>query len=198
MKKYIILSLLLLTSCTNTKYTKEKEDYNYLEDNSIRFIKTDNTTNLLINKSNKYYLILLDKEKPNIDYDYLIDTNNIKTTKVEDIEVTITSKIEIKLNNQKICIYKKELNKDDYKDCNYLYLYKIEEDFNITLYDNIVLFYDAYTKFNYKFMYSLAKVWIDAYTIDKDSYTTLTIKNKDYEVTTYKRRGKTIHKRQVS
>ena len=47
-------------------------------------------------------------------------------------------------------------------------------------------------------MYSLAKVWIDAYTIDKDSYTTLTIKNKDYEVTTYKRRGKTIHKRQVS
>ena len=109
MKKYIILSLLLLTSCTNTKYTKEKEDYNYLEDNSIRFIKTDNTTNLLINKSNKYYLILLDKEKPNIDYDYLIDTNNIKTTKVEDIEVTITSKIEIKLNNQKICIYKKEI-----------------------------------------------------------------------------------------
>ena len=95
MKKYIILSLLLLTSCTNIKYTKEKEDYNYLEDNSIRFIKTDNTTNLLINKSNKYYLILLDKEKPNIDYDYLIDTNNIKTTKVEDIEVTITSKIEI-------------------------------------------------------------------------------------------------------
>ena len=174
MKKYIILSLLLLTSCTNIKYTKEKEDYNYLEDNSIRFIKTDNTTNLLINKSNKYYLILLDKE------------------------VTITSKIEIKLNNQKICIYKKELNKDDYKDCDYLYLYKIEEDFNITLYDNIVLFYDAYTKFNYKFMYSLAKVWIDAYTIDKDSYTTLTIKNKDYEVTTYKRRGKTIHKRQVS
>ena len=195
MKKiYLLLLLILLPSCS--KYQKMSEDYNYLEDNSIRFIKTDNTTNLLINKSNKYYLILLDKEKPNIDYDYLIDTNNIKTTKVEDIEVTITSKIEIKLNNQKICIYKKELNKDDYKDCNYLYLYKIEEDFNITLYDNIVLFYDAYTKFNYKFMYSL--VWIDAYTIDKDSYTTLTIKNKDYEVTTYKRRGKTIHKRQVS
>ena len=74
-------------------------------------------------------------------------------------------------------------------------LYDINKDFYIELNDNMVLLYDSYTKFNYKFMYMLAKVWIDSYTIDNDCYTTITFEGDDYTVTSYKRRGKTIHKK---
>lgn len=72
----------------------------------------------------------------------------------------------------------------------------IDKDFYITIVVTIlVLFYDAYTKFNYKFMYELSKVWIDSYTISNDSYTTLTIYEDNFCVSSYKIRGKTIHKK---
>lgn len=86
----------------------------------------------------------------------------------------------------------------DYRDCNFIYLYDINKDFYIELNDNMVLLYDSYTRFNYKFMYMLARVWIDSYTIDNDCYTTITFEGNDYTVTSYKRRGKTIHKKLIS
>ena len=73
-----------------------------------------------------------------------------------------------------------------------------DKDFYIELNDNMVLLYDSYTRFNYRFMYMLAKVWIDSYTIDNDYYTTITFEGDDYTVTSYKRRGKTIHKKLIS
>ena len=80
-------------------------------------------------------------------------------------------------------------------DCDFIYLYNIDKDFYITLNNNIlVLFYDSYTKFNYKFMYELSRVWIDSYTIDSTSYTTLTLYEDNFNVYSYKIRGKTIHK----
>ena len=91
------------------------------------------------------------------------------------------------------------LNKDNFLECDFIYLYDIDKDFYITIDSNLlVLFYDAYTKFNYKFMYMLARVWIDSYTIDNDCYTTITFEGDDYTVTSYKRRGKTIHKKLIS
>lgn len=191
---YLMMSLLFLVSC---EYREEIEDYNYLDNNSIRFIKTGNDTELLINKDDIFYLIILDNKNSNIYYDYLIDMNNISSININNIIFNVNDKIEILFDNKKFCIYKKELDRDNYSDCDFIYLYKIDNDFYITLNNNIsVLFYDAYSSFNYRFMYMLSNVWIDSYTIDEDSYTTLTLKDNDYEVSSYKIRGKTIHKKE--
>lgn len=187
---------------------KEKEDYNILDNNSIRFIKENNSTTFMINKDNEYYLLPLgDTSIDNIDYlikinntkydikykeEYLLDKDII----INNIEFKINDKIEIIMNNNIFCIYMRELDKDNYSDCDFIYLYNIDKDFNITLMDNLlILFYDTYTKFNYKFMYELSKVWIDSYTISNTSYTTLTLYGDNFNVTSYKIRGKTIHKK---
>lgn len=203
---YLIIILFLITGCT---YKEDyKEDYNILEDNSIRFIKENNSTTFLINKDNTYYLLPLSNSSFNEDVDYLIKINNTKYNikykeeyilkndiVLQDIEFKINDKIEIIINNKKFCIYLKELNRDNFMDCDFIYLYNIDKDFYITLNNNIlVLFYDSYTKFNYKFMYELSRVWIDSYTIDSNSYTTLTLYEDDFNVSSYKIRGKTIHK----
>ena len=191
---YLMMSLLFLVSC---EYREEIEDYNYLDNNSIRFIKIGNDTELLINKDDVFYLIILDNKNSDIYYDYLIDMNSISSININNIIFNVNDKIEILFDDKKFCIYKKELDRDNYSDCDFIYLYKIDDDFYITLNNNIsVLFYDAYSSFNYRFMYMLSNVWIDSYTIDVDSYTTLTLKDNDYEVSSYKIRGKTIHKKE--
>ena len=67
---YLIITLFLITGCT---YKEDyKEDYNILEDNSIRFIKENNSTTFLINKDNTYYLLPLSNTSFNEDIDYFI------------------------------------------------------------------------------------------------------------------------------
>lgn len=197
MKKiYLLLPLLiLLPSCT--KYQKQSEDYNYLEENSIRFIKNKNTS-LLINKDNTYYLLSLEDHKEDVYRDYYINLKDIdKEITINDIQIKKNDKIEIILDNYNLCIYIKDIDKDNYKNCNFIYLYNIDKDFYITLNNNIeILFYDSYTKFNYKFLYHLSLVWIDTYTIDPSSYLTLTLKEDSYIVKADKIRGKTIHKKE--
>lgn len=197
MKKiYLLLPLLiLLPSCS--KYQKMSEDYNYLEENSIRFIK-NKTTSLLINKDNIYYLLSLDNNKEDIYKDHYINLKDIdKEITINDIQIKKNDKIEIILDNYNFCIYIKDIDKDNYKNCNFIYLYNIDKDFYITLNNNIeILFYDSYTKFNYKFLYHLSLVWIDTYTIDPSSYLTLTLKEDSYIVKADKIRGKTIHKKE--
>lgn len=196
MKKiYLLLLLILLPSCT--KYQKQSEDYNYLEENSIRFIKNKNTS-LLINKDNIYYLLSLEDHKEDVYRDYYINLKDIdKEITINDIQIKKNDKIEIILDNYNLCIYIKDIDKDNYKNCNFIYLYNIDKDFYITLNNNIeILFYDSYTKFNYKFLYHLSLVWIDTYTIDPSSYLTLTLKEDSYIVKADKIRGKTIHKKE--
>ena len=45
-------------------------------------------------------------------------------------------------------------------------------------------------------MHHLGYAWIDSFTIDTSSYTTLTINEDDFQVTSNKIRGKTIHKKE--
>lgn len=206
---YLIAIIFLLPACT---YQESTEDYNYLPNNSIRFIRTDNDTSLLINKDNVYYLLLLNKQNIDIEVDYLIKYKNTKTNilskeeylldkniVIDNIEFRLNNKIEIIFNNQNICIYIKEIDRDDYSSCNFIYLYNPDQDFYITLNNELLaLFYHSYTKFNYRFMHHMGTVWIDSFTINSSSYTTLTIEDKSFTVTSHKIRGKTIHKKENS
>ena len=95
-----------------------------------------------------------------------------------------------------ICIYIKELDEDDYEECNFIYLYNPDKKFYMTLNSDLLgLMYNSYTKFNYRFLRHLATVWIETYTIDNNSYTTLIIDEENFEVTSNKIRNKTIHKK---
>lgn len=206
---YLIVIIFLLSSCTyNTEYVSYSNDY--MPNNSIRFIRTDNDTSVLINKDNIYYLLLLNKANINdIEVNYLIKYKDIETNidseeeylleepiTINNIEFDINNKIEIKLNNYNTCIYIKELDKDDYSDCNFIYLYNPDKNFYITLNSDLLgLMYHSYTKFNYRFLQHLATVWIETYTIDMDTYTTLSINDDQFEVTSNKIRNKTIHKK---
>jgi len=213
MKNIFKLFIILSISINSCSYKKDiKEDYNYIPNNSIRFIKTKKDTSLLINKDNIYYLLLLGNPNIDIKVDYLIKTKNNKennksseeyylkdTLTINDITFRKNDKIEVIMNNKKLCIYKKELNKDNFSSCDFIYFYKIDYSFYITLNSNITaLFIDSYTKFNYRFMYHLSTVWLDSYSIDDNSYTTLTFYKDNFEVTSSEIRGKTIHKKEKS
>ena len=83
--KYIYLTVIifLLTSCSyGAEYTLYTSDY--IPNNSIRFIRTDIDTSILINKDEVYYLLLLNKQNIDMDVDYLIKYKDIKT----DIEAS--------------------------------------------------------------------------------------------------------------
>lgn len=205
----ILLSLILLTSCNSSFVV---EDYNYLENNSLRFIKNNEDVSILINKDDKYYLLLLGEDNIDIEVDYLIkykDINtSIKTKKeyllnknilIDDLYFKINDKIEIIINSNNFCIYLKELDKNNYSSCDFLYLYNPDDNFYITINNNLkVLFTNSYTKFNYKFMRHLADVWIDSAAVDSSSYTTVTINEENFEISSFEIRGKTIHKKEKS
>lgn len=209
MKKiYFIVVIFLLCSCTYY-VVNEIEDYDYIPNNSIRFIRTEDETSILINKDNIYYLLLLNKQNINMEVDYLIKYKNMDTDiecneeyilyddmVIDNIEFKINNKIEIVLNDNNICIYIKELDKDDYSECDFIYLYNPDNNIYITLNSELLgLFYHSYTKFNYKFLYHMGTVWIDSFTIDMLSYITITIKDNDFQIVSNKIRSKTIHKK---
>lgn len=164
---------------------------------------------MLISKDNTYYLFLINEQNIDIKVDYLIKYKRVSTNieseeeyfldndiTIDNITFKVNNKIEINFNNQNICIYLKELDEDDYNSCNFIYLYNPDKDFYITLNSDLLgLFYHSYTKFNYKFLHHMSTVWIDSFTIDSSSYTTLTIENNNFKVTSNKIRGQTIHKR---
>lgn len=205
----LLLSLILLTSC---KYSPVVEDYNYLENNSLRFIKTNEDVSILINKDDKYYLLLLEEDNIDIEVDYLIKYKDINTSikakkeyllnkniLIDDLYFKINDKIEIIINNNDFCIYLKELDKNNYSSCDFLYLYNPDDNFYITINNNLkVLFTNSHTKFNYQFMLHLADVWIDSATVDSSSYTTVTINEENFEISSFEIRGKTIHKKEKS
>lgn len=204
--KYIWIILFLL--CTACTFEDRKEDYNFIPNNSIRFIRNNDDTSLLMYKDDKYYLLLLGEDNIEIDVDYLVTfRNNFSKVGynykyvlenelvINDIVFKVNDKIEILFNDMTLCIYIKDLDKDNYLYCDFIYLYDYTDDVYITLNNNLLmLFYHSYSKFSFDFMYHMATVWIDSSTINDNSYVTLTISDDDYIINRTKRRGKTIHK----
>lgn len=205
---YFVVVIFLLSGCAYD--FGEVEDYNYLDDNSIRFVRSNNDTSILINKSDKYYLLLLESSNiDDIEVDYLIKYRDVNSNiehdeeyllednlVINELEFNINDKIEIVMNDNLFCIYVKEIDRDNFRECNFIYLYNIDNDFYITLNSDLKgLFYHSYTKFNYKFLHHLTTVWIDSFIIDSSSYTTIIFDGDDFEVSSYKIRGNTVHRR---
>ena len=129
--------ILLLTGCSS--YYRKEEDYNYLSNNSIRFIR-DDTTCFLINRNDIYYLLYFDYFDSDIYSDYYIDLNDIDSgIVINDLVIKRNDKIEINIDNYNFCIYIKELDRDNYGNCDFLYLYDIDDDFYITLNNDIYI-----------------------------------------------------------
>ena len=110
---------LFICSCS---YKDNREDYNFLEDNSIRFIKNDTGIILLINKNDIFYKVILN-DIDDIYYDYVIDINKTRYFCNNDIIYRRDDKIEIMMNNKRLCIYMDRYKDSDYRDCNFIYLY---------------------------------------------------------------------------
>ena len=110
---------LFICSCS---YKDNREDYNFLEDNSIRFIKNDTGIILLINKNDIFYKVILN-DIGDIYYDYVIDINKTRYFCNNDIIYRRDDKIEIMMNNKRLCIYMDRYKDSDYRDCNFIYLY---------------------------------------------------------------------------
>jgi len=206
---YFIIIIFFLSSCT-IKTEPVSLIHDYIPNNSIRLIRTDKDTSILINKDEIYYMLILNKDNMgDIEVDYLIKYKDIDTEidseeeyildediTIDNIEFKINNKIEIILNNQNYCIYMKELNEDDFSKCNFIYLYNPDSKFYITLNSDLLgLIYNSYTKFNYRFLNHLATVWIETYTIDRESYLTISIEENNINVTSNKIKNKTIHKK---
>ena len=110
---------LFICSCS---YQDNREDYNFLENNSIRFIKNDTGIILLINKNDIFYKVILN-DIDDIYYDYVIDINKTRYFCNNDIIYRRDDKIEIMMNNKRLCIYIDRYKDSDYRDCNFIYLY---------------------------------------------------------------------------
>lgn len=206
---YFIIIIFFLSSCTS-KTEQVSLIHDYIPNNSIRLIRTEKDTSLLINKDEIYYMLILNRDNiDDIEVDYLIKYKDIdaeidseeeyileENITIDNIEFKINNKIEIIFNNHNYCIYIKELNEDDFSNCNFIYLYNPNNKFYITLNSDLLgLIYHSYAKFNYRFLNHLATVWIETYTLDKDSYMTISIQDNDVKVTSNKIKNKTIHKR---
>ena len=82
MKRILLCFALVLCGCS--AYSEEKEDYNYIDDNTIRFIRDD----------------------IDINGDYVIRVNDINGEYiVNDIIFRRNDKIEIIIDNYDFCIY---------------------------------------------------------------------------------------------
>ena len=115
---FLIVIIFLLPACSDYY---EEEEYNYIPDNSLRFIRAENETSILINKSDTYYLLLINNQNIELEVDYLIKVKDIQTNieyeeefllhdelSINDVTFKLNNKLEIELNNQNICIYTTE------------------------------------------------------------------------------------------
>lgn len=100
--------ILLLTGCSS--YYRKEEDYNYLSNNSIRFIR-DDTTCFLINRNDIYYLLYFDYFDSDIYSDYYIDLNDIDSgIVINDLVIIYNKKISGALNSFAIYIFIKSMS----------------------------------------------------------------------------------------
>ena len=127
---------------------------------------------------------MLDNYITNLNYKhkYLLNTN----ITIDDLKIFIDDKINIKLNDNLFCVYDIRIDKNNYLNCDFIYLFNNKEDIDITLNNNMkILFYNEYSKFNTKFLTNLYTTWIDTYIITSEEYTTLKLTKTKYEIKNY-------------
>lgn len=197
---YILVIIILLTGCTKSIYVDNQYE---IENNSIIFIRNDLSTSLLIYEDDKYSLIELENKDKiytisiNVSVDNLILVDDVLTTIdyenkyilldniiLDDLKIEKDDKVLIELNDNKVCIYDKNISlKGNFSMCDFVYILNNEEEVYISLNNDMkVLFYNEHINFSSKFLEHLYTTWIDTYIINNNELTLLEIKEEDYVV----------------
>lgn len=197
---YILVIIILLTGCTKSIYVDNQDE---IENNSIIFIRNDLSTSLLIYEDDKYSLIELENKDKiytisiNVSIDNLILVDDVLTTIdyenkyilldniiLDDLKIEKDDKVLIELNDNKVCIYDKNISlKGNFSMCDFVYILNNEEEVYISLNNDMkVLFYNEHINFSSKFLEHLYTTWIDTYIINNNELTLLEIKEEDYVV----------------
>lgn len=199
-KLYILVIIVLLTGCTKPMYVDNQDE---IENNSIVFIRNNLSTSLLVYEDDKYSLIELENKDKiytisiNVSIDNLILVDDVLTTIdyenkyillddiiLDDLKIEMNDKILIELNDNKVCIYDKNISlKGNFSMCDFIYILNNEENVYISLNNNMkVLFYNEHINFSSKFLEHLYTTWIDTYIINNNELTLLEINKEDYIV----------------
>lgn len=199
-KLYILVIIVLLTGCTKPIYVDNQDE---IENNSIVFIRNNLSTSLLVYEDDKYSLIELENKDKiytisiNVSIDNLILVDDVLTTIdyenkyillddiiLDDLKIEMNDKILIELNDNKVCIYDKNISlKGNFSMCDFIYILNNEENVYISLNNNMkVLFYNEHINFSSKFLEHLYTTWIDTYIINNNELTLLEINKEDYIV----------------
>lgn len=199
-KLYILVIIVLLTGCTKPMYVDNQDE---IENNSIIFIRNNLSTSLLVYEDDKYSLIELENKDKiytisiNVSIDNLILVDDVLTTIdyenkyillddiiLDDLKIEMNDKILIELNDNKVCIYDKNISlKGNFSMCDFIYILNNEENVYISLNNDMkVLFYNEHINFSSKFLEHLYTTWIDTYIINNNELTLLEINKEDYIV----------------
>lgn len=199
-KLYILVIIVLLTGCTKPMYVDNQDE---IENNSIVFIRNNLSTSLLVYEDDKYSLIELENKDKiytisiNVSIDNLILVDDVLTTIdyenkyillddiiLDDLKIEMNDKILIELNDNKVCIYDKNISlKGNFSMCDFIYILNNEENVYISLNNDMkVLFYNEHINFSSKFLEHLYTTWIDTYIINNNELTLLEINKEDYIV----------------
>lgn len=132
------------------------------------------------------YLVLLEDRDIDIDYKdkYILRDELV----LDGVEIYIDNMIGISFDNYLFCVYGDEwYYKDDFGECDFIYILNGEDDVNISFSDRVkVLLYNEYSEFKTSFLEKMFASWLDTYIVSSDSVISLVISDDGYEVNTLK------------
>lgn len=130
------------------------------------------------------YLVLLEDRDIGIDYKdkYILRDKLV----LDGVEIFIDNMIGISFDNYLFCVYGDEwYYKDDFGECDFIYILNGEDDVNISFSDRVkVLLYNEYSEFKTSFLEKMFASWLDTYIVSSDSVISLVISDDGYEVNT--------------
>lgn len=194
MKKWFcFLALLMLGGCNDREMvdTFDNDDSYHFYISKSGIYEDDANSNFLllfdkglVMDNRVDYLVLLEDRDIGIDYKdkYILRDKLV----LDGVEIYIDNMIGISFDNYLFCVYGDEwYYKDDFGECDFIYILNGEDDVNISFSDRVkVLFYNEYSEFKTSFLEKMFASWLDTYIVSSDSVISLVISDDGYEVNT--------------
>lgn len=178
MKKILLILFIpfLLCGC------REEKVFNY-HDISIYSITILNKKEILIKGKDKDIIFSLDKgkkQKRQDNYFYVYYDSYKNKLEFDDISIIKDKNITINVQNNKFCIYTGTKSKKEIlKGCNFVYIYKCDENCYLFLDENIyAIFYNDDVILSNKFLEDLYLNWTDIYSVDNTKITVISLEGE--------------------